>query len=218
MAKKRKGAKRGSSASRSRVPKAKPKKPARPVAPVPRKRVRTPKEKSSAARRGWETRRRENPLRWGKGAIAERRKNSKVLDVTSTTIEREWREIERKALKQKKEAERAGGVHPTIAGKLAAFERIEEQIAAMKTNIRTFNSPSPDRWELQAYMLLEKFVTLRDFGGSAQEIKEAHRQWYAAKQEAREKSKDWPAWMAMIGSVLGLPMHGKFSIDSFVTS
>ena len=64
--------------------------------------------------------------------------------------------------RRRREAERAGGVHPTIAGKLAAFERIEEQIAAMKSNIRTFNSPSPDRWELQAYMLLEKFVTLRD--------------------------------------------------------
>lgn len=226
MAKKRKGAKRGSSASRSRPSEPKPKK-ARPVAPVPRKRAPAKRERvtapsksdrSSAARRGWETRRRENPLRWGREAVAKRRKNSRVVEDAHKAIEREWREIERKALRQKRRAEKAGGVHPEIARKLAPLERLEQQIAEMKTNIRTFNSPTPDEWEMRAYVLLEKFITLRDFGGESADIKKAHQAWYQAKMIAREKSKDWPAWMAMIGSVLGLPMHGKFSIDSFVTS
>jgi hypothetical protein len=219
MAKRRKGAKRGSSASRSKSSKAVPPKQKRkPVAPVPRKRAKVSKKGSSAARRGWETRRRENPLKWGREAVAKRREKLQSINVTASAIEKEWRSLERKAVRQKREAERAGGVHPTIAGKLSVLEKIESEIADMKANIRRFNSPSPDVWELRAYTLLEKFITLRDFGGSSQEIKEVYRQWYMAKQEAREKSPDWPAWMAMIGSVLGLPMHGKFSIDSFVTS
>jgi hypothetical protein len=221
MAKRRKGAKK-SSASGSRTRESKVKKRPRPVSPVQRKRApkkgSVAKKRSSAARKGWETRRRENPLRWGREAIAERRKNSRVVDDSARAIEREWREIEQKALRQKEEAERAGGTHPEIAKKLAIFERIETEIAAMKQNIRTFNSPRPDPWELKAYTLLEKFITLHDFGGSHEEIVEAHTAWYAAKQEARERSPDWPAWMAMIGSVLGLPMHGPFSVDSFVTS
>ena len=220
MAKRRKGVKKSSaSGSRTKRPREK-----RPVAPVPKKRAPAKRERSAreltlAARKGWETRRRENPLRWGREAVAKRRENRGKLQSSESAIEREWREIERKALIQKEEAENApGGIHPTIAGKLATLERIEGEIAAMKQNIRTFNSPRPDPWELRAYTLLEKFITLRDFGGTHEEITEAHRQWYAAKQDAREKSPDWPAWMAMIGSVLGLPMHGTFSVDSFVTS
>jgi hypothetical protein len=263
MAKRRKGAKK-SSASGSRTRESKVKKRPRPVSPVQRKRA--PKKgsaaakRSSAARRGWETRRRENPLRWGREAIAERRKNSRVVDESVKAIERELREIEQKALKQKDEAERAGGTHPEIAKKLAVFERIETEIAAMKQNIRTFNSPRPDEWALKAYTLLEKFITLRDFGAPHSDtwmiaigtkiqshygefdteeaavesidrlnltgarpilidgVNTAYKNWYAAKQEAKERSPDWPAWMAMIGSVLGLPMHGPFSVDSFVTS
>lgn len=234
MAKRRKGAKRGTSASRSKSHKAKPKppkkpvvgvkkrRPGKPVSPVQRKRApkreKVSKKRARAARKGWETRRRENPLRWGREAIALRRQNSKVVESSTAAIEREWKRLEKKALRQAREAEKAGGIHPTIAAKLAALESVEAQIQKMKDNIRTFNSPSPDQWEIKAYNLLEKFITLRDFGASSEDLKKAHQKWYQAKMIAREKSKDWPAWMAMIGSVLGLPMHGTFSVDSFVTS
>jgi hypothetical protein len=224
VAKRRKGAKKVS-ASRSKPSKAVPpkKRKRKPVSPVPRKRApakrgRSAKELSRAARRGWETRRRENPLRWGSKAIAKRREKLQSIVSAERAIEREWKELERKAIRQKREADKAGGVHPSISRKLKTLETIEQQIADMKVNIRRFNSPSPDRWELEAYILLEKFVTLHDMGGDSEDIKKAHRKWYQAKMAAREHSKDWPAWMAMIGSVLGLPMHGKFSIDSFVTS
>jgi hypothetical protein len=170
------------------------------------------------------------------------------------------RSIERKALKQRAEAEAAGGTHPLVAAQLAPFERIEAEISKMKTMIRTFNSPVPDHWELTAYNMLENFITLKDMGAldmdvwvvavgtdvlskygdfhSAEDaqdaidrndiergrpllvtgVKTAHQKWYEAKSEARLYSKDWPAWMAMIGSVLGLPMHGDFSVESFITS
>ena len=264
MAKKRKGAKRGSSASRSKVPQANKPKRRTPVSPAPKKRAPTTdkvaKSRSSAARKGWETRRRENPLRWGSRALAKKRKQLKTLEFTAADIEREWKSLERKALKQFKESEAAGGEHPEITRKLAPLRRIEGEIAAMKTMIQTFNSPLPDRWELEAYHTLENFITLKDGGAlkedswvvavgsevlskygtfatpdAAQEaieryeiergrpllvtgVKAAHQKWYEAKTEARLHSKDWPAWMAMIGSVLGLPMHGDFSVDSFVTS
>jgi hypothetical protein len=230
MAKKRKGAKRGSSASRSRPSKAVlPKKRSKPVAPAPSKSVRTFKEKSRAALRGWETRRRENPLRWGSKAIAKKRENLQKLQSSSSTIEREWAEIERKAQAQAAEAALAGGEHPAIAAKLAPLRRIRAEMDKMETMIRTFNSPTPDPWELTAYHMLERFVTLRDHGAVSEDtigpngetiigLKTAHREWYEAKQLARQYSRDWPAWMAMIGSVLGLPMHGNFSVDSFVTS
>src|SRR5271166_4829422 len=164
MAKKRKGAKKSVSASRSKHSGRKVKKP-RPVSPTPKKRApardKVAKKRSSAARKGWETRRRENPLRWGRIAIAKKSKKLKVVIGAESAMEREWREIERKAIRQKKEAEAAGGVHPTIAGKLAILEKIEAKISDMKANIRTFNSLSPDKWELKAYSLLEKFITLR---------------------------------------------------------
>lgn len=259
MAKKRKGAKKVS-ASRSRPSNGKQAKKPRPVSPVPKKRVRPSKKGSSAARKGWETRRRENPLRWGVKAIAKRRKQLKTLEFTTKDIEKGWQELERKALRQDEEARRTGGEHPLISAKLAPLERLEAQIAEMKTMIRTFNSPSPDHWELTAYHMLENFITIKDMGGleedtwviavgtevlsrygdfkdaeKAQEfidshaiergrpllvtgVKTAYQKWYEAKQEARDHSPDWPAWMAMIGSVLGLPMHGTFSVDSFVTS
>jgi hypothetical protein len=221
VAKKRKGAKKKTSASRSK-PSTAPRK-RKPVSPVPRKRApakreRTAKQRSSAARRGWETRRRENPLRWGREAVAKRQKNSRVVEDIHSKIEREWREIERKAIRQAKRAKRAGGVHPDVARKLKPLERLQQQIDEMKTNIRKFNAPTPDQWEVKAYEALEKFITLRDFGAAESGIREAYQEWYKAKMIARELSKDWPAWMAMIGSVLGLPMHGEFSIDSFVTS
>jgi hypothetical protein len=224
--KKRKGAKRETSASRSKSSRSTPsKKWPRPVSPVPKKRApatreRTARERSSAARRGWETRRRENPLRWGRKAVVKRRENSRVVEDVHKAIEREWREIERKAIRQAKVAEKAGGIHPEIARKLAPLQKLEQQIAEMKINIQRFNTPSPDIWEMEAYTLLEKFVTMHDFreNFSHEELSEAHQAWYRAKMSARENSPDWPAWMAMIGSVLGLPMHGIFSIDSFVTS
>lgn len=228
MAKRKKGAKKGKpSASRSKAPKAKPKvpkkrRPGKPVSPVQKKRApkkgRVSKKRSSAARKGWETRRRQNPLRWGREAVAKRKKNSRVIESSTAAIEREWKRLEKKAIRQAREAEKAGGIHPAIASKLTALESVEAQIQKMKANIRTFNSPSPDQWEIRAYNLLEKFMMLRDFGGNSEEIKKAHAEWYKAKMTAREKSKNWPAWMAMIGSVLGLPMHGTFSVDSFVTS
>jgi hypothetical protein len=270
MAKKRKGAKK-TSASRSKPSKAKSPKRRPPVSPTPRKTApkggTTHKSRSRAAVRGWETRRRENPLRWGSKAIAERRgklgevrKAKKTLEFTSADIEREWRSIERKALKQRDEAEAAGGEHPLITAKLAPLRRIRAEMDQMETMITTFNNPLPDRWELEAYHTLENFITLKDGGalkedswvvaagpevlskygtfdtpGAAQEtierlgiengrpmlvtgVKASYQKWYEAKTEARLHSKDWPAWMAMIGSVLGLPMHGDFSVDSFVTS
>ena len=223
MAKKRKGAKK-LSASGSRAKAAKPKKRKAPVSPAPRKTApkkgRTSKKaRSRAAVRGWETRRRDNPLRWASKAIAKKRKALRTLKSSTTAIEREWRSLERKALKQQKEAEAAGGVHPDIAKKLGPIQEAINRMEEMKTMIRTFNSPMPDQWELEAYNYLERFISIRDSGAAtAQQMKEAHAEWYAAKQVARERSKDWPAWMAMIGSVLGLPMHGTFSVDSFVTS
>src|ERR1700680_3177005 len=117
MAKKRKGAKKGS-ASRSNPSKAKQAKKQRQVSPVPKKRVRPSKDRSRAARKGWETRRRENPLRWGSKAIAKKRKQLKEVDNSARAIERSWKEIERKALKQRAETEAAGGEHPDITRKL----------------------------------------------------------------------------------------------------
>jgi hypothetical protein len=226
MAKKRKGAKEAS-ASRSKPKKAKQsskKRPVKPVSPAPRKTApkkgRTSKKaRSRAAVRGWETRRRDNPLRWASKAIAKKRKALKTLKSSTNAIEREWRSLERKALKQQKEAEAAGGIHPDIAKKLGPIQEAINRMEEMKTMIRTFNSPMPDQWELEAYNYLERFISIRDSGAAtAQQMKEAHAEWYAAKRVARKRSKDWPAWMAMIGSVLGLPMHGTFSVDSFVTS
>ncbi len=262
MAKRRKGAKK-SSASGSRTKRPTEKK--RPVSPAPKKAApkkggSTQRSRSRAAVKGWETRRRENPLRWGVKAIAKRRKQLKTLEFTTKDIEKGWQELERKALRQDEEARRTGGEHPIISAKLAPLERLEAQIAEMKTMIRTFNSPSPDHWELTAYHMLENFITIKDMGGLEEDtwviavgtevlskygdfkdaeraqdfidshaiergrpllvtgVKTAYQKWYEAKQEARAYSPDWPAWMAMIGSVLGLPMHGHFSVESFVTS
>lgn len=165
---------------------------------------RNKKQKSLSAKKGWETRRAKNPLRWGEAAIFRRREEKKELDRESKQLDQLTKEFIEQAPKQK----------TTIAALESQIEALQEQ----KRNIERFGHSEAEAWEVKTWEKFQDFIFTRDAGEGA--IHKKHAKFYEMKEWIRNTfgREFFAQWMEMIGTAWGLPRYGKFSIESFITS
>jgi hypothetical protein len=158
----------------------------------PRKGV---KPKSPSHVKGWETRRLNNPLRWGQQAIIKRHE---ILDEIDKSFKQEFQDVSEAAANTKK-------------GKKYLDRR---------NNILRFGESDPPKWKKNLFKAMDAFIEVRDANEDSETIKKAYHKMLRLKINARKTllPSDFEDFMALIGSELNLSRHGKFSIQSFIDS
>jgi hypothetical protein len=151
------------------------------------------RRRSDAAKRGWETRRKNALLQGDKSGVP---KSTKL-----------------KLAKPKKRK---------IGKEEAKLIKLKEDTEKKLSNFKVYERAKPRKWEVEPYEAFSRFVFLRDMNSpdeeTRKEMRKAHQEWYKAKMVARRKAEDWEKWMTMIGQNWRLPATGVFSIESFKTS
>ena len=166
---------------------------------------RSKEERRLAALKGWETRRRNNPLKWGKRLIAKKQAVSNEIREAA-----QLQELIKKSFENDIELMKA--------------QRHLDALKADKAKLEYFGTVKPERWRVNLLKAMQQFIEDRDANEDSATIKKSYNKWLRLKISAKKRldfddgSKEFHNLIALFGSNLHLPMDGKFSIQRFVDS
>jgi hypothetical protein len=155
----------------------------------------TKKRRAKASKKGWETRRKNNPLKWGKTAVAKHKQQKRAEDYIKKRIdvELEVEELEKKL----------------------------EEAKARRKITELYGEEKPAAWKQTLFRNMQEFVFARDSNElTHKELMAIWRKWHSAKVRAKKKHglREVKDLVAIFGSAIGLPSTGNFSVMRFVTS
>jgi hypothetical protein len=166
---------------------------------------RSKKDRSRSSKKGWETRRKNNPLKWGKRVIAKKQAVTREIKEAAEIKQFMVNVIETDIEYIKAEK---------------AFQEVKEK----KVKLQTFGTPKPERWMVNLLKAMSQFIEDKDANEDSATIKKSYDKWLRLKTKAKarlghdEGDKTFHNLIALYGSNLHLPMEGKFSVQRFIDS
>lgn len=154
--------------------------------------------RSQSSKKGWETRRKNNPLKYGKSNIARKKLAIEQLGAIEKILKKA----------------------PKTVKTLEKLEKQKAEAEAKIKNIKTYGVEEPPDILKDTASAMWEFVFLRDANEDSDTIKAAHDKWQAQKKQLKELlgEKWFEHFLHLIGAQIGLSEDGKFSIQSFILS
>lgn len=165
------------------------------------KRKRSKSSLSQSAKKGWETRRKKNPLKWDKTIVVHKRAIEEKIELVKDVIQ----------------------YAKNISAALPEIEKIEKEKKILEerlTTIKTYGMEDPPEILKDTANAMWEFIFVKDANLDSQDIKKRYDEWYKLKKQLKEllSENEFAKFMYLFGRRIGLPDDGKFSIMSFITS
>ena len=166
---------------------------------------RSKESRAESAKKGWETRRRNNPLKWGKRLIAKKQAVNREIQEAAALQQFMLKKFENDIELMKAQAHL-------------------DKIKADREKLEYFGTEKPERWQVNLLKAMQQFIEDRDAHENHETIEKSYLKWLRLKTKAKSRldheggDRRFHNLIALYGSNLNLPMEGKFSVQRFIDS